>query len=119
MAFTPLVTILTDSFYAPRLLKVGVYLAVDDVYLPPVCKVVDYLELYPCSEVKEGSTYTAKKSALKKVLPGLIPMNLKSARKRLINKSAINDLSERNTSLTILRKVAEDERGWDRFDSSF
>ena len=110
---------LIDCFYATRLLKVGGYLAVDDVDLPPVRKVVDYLKLYPCYKVKEESTYTTKKSASKKVLLGLIHTIPERTRKRLINKSAMNDLSERNTSLTVLKKVAEDERGWDWFDSSF
>lgn len=39
---------LIDCFYATRLLRVGGYLVVDDMVLPAVRRVVQYLAEYPC-----------------------------------------------------------------------
>ena len=42
---------LLDCFYATRLLRVGGYLAIDDVIFKSVRRVVDFLLNYPCYEL--------------------------------------------------------------------
>lgn len=58
---------LLDCFYATRLLRVGGYLAIDDVIFPAVRRVVDFLLNYPCYELFRSLGTDLRMVVLKKI----------------------------------------------------
>jgi predicted O-methyltransferase YrrM len=58
---------LLDCFYATRLLRVGGYLAIDDVIFPAVRRVVDFVLNYPCYELFRSLGTDLRMVVLKKI----------------------------------------------------
>lgn len=90
---------LLDCFYSTRLLRVGGYLVVDDVTMPAISGVVDFLKTYPCYEQygwvgQEGVKPSWRGKIAKRFgLPN-------SERPPIVR-------------MVALRKISEDARGWD------
>jgi len=105
---------LLDCFYATRLLRVGGYLVLDDVTMPAVRKVVDYLLCYPCYEqfaVVGLSSSRRHKLRIGKIILALTPA---SKRKKIFSSRFRHQaLGERDVRMVALRKVCKDERTWD------
>ena len=93
---------LLDCFYATRLLRVGGYLAIDDVNFPSVNRVVAFLKNYPCYQ--ECGT----------VGDDLWPQTLLGRFKRIVKKTMSSDYREpQRIRMVALQKIAEDARNWD------
>jgi predicted O-methyltransferase YrrM len=93
---------LLDCFYATRLLRVGGYLAIDDVNFPSVKRVVSFLKNYPCYE-EDGS-----------MGDDIWPQTLWGRLKRFAKKSMSSEYRDPQLiRMVALKKVAEDTRSWD------
>ena len=111
---------IVDCFYATRLLRVGGYLAIDDVSFPSVKRVVTFLKNYPCY-VMHGTLGRVRAKTWKKAdrrrIMSLIPprkwaLVLHPTRYRKI-------FNERVERMVALKKVREDDRNWDWHDDRF
>ncbi len=111
---------LLDCFYATRLLRVGGYLLIDDIVIPPVRRTADYLAAYPCYRRHDAIGVTAGvswKRRLARTALGLLPS---ARRERLLHpefaRSVFND---EHLSMVAFQKTAEDQRPWDWFPVGF
>lgn len=105
---------LLDCFYATRLLRIGGYLAIDDVGWPSVSRVVSFLKTYPCFE-EYGSISDKMEKSWKKTIASTVmsPISCKHWA-QLLHPSLYRSLFEdRSIRMIALRKVAEDSRNWD------
>ncbi len=111
---------LLDCFYATRLLRVGGYLAMDDVCFPSVRRVVDFLSNYPCYEFHGSVDYEIKKS-WKKILVRMLlyPMLGKTWLRTLSPRLARRIFADQGSRLVALKKVTDDNRNWDWHDEAF
>jgi hypothetical protein len=111
---------LLDCFYATRLLRVGGYLAIDDVIFNAVRRVVDFLLNYPCYELFR-SLGSVKSRSWERVVARTL-LSLMSARKsaelfsRKIYRRIFEDTDLR---MVVLKKISEDRRSWDWHDDTF
>ena len=110
-----------DAFYATRLLRKGGFLIIDDLSMPGVRRVVDFLRCYPCySQYREildpkGTPGWKRKvlSSLMGVVPGNFWETVLSPRlKRVL-------LEKHEPRMVALRKTSEDTRPWDWHDNTF
>jgi predicted O-methyltransferase YrrM len=105
---------LIDCFYATRLLRVGGYLVIDDVVLPAVRRVVDFLSHYPCYEIARSLSATKPASWKRSLARGLlfpIPQWLLT---KFMARHVYTRITEtKATRMVALRKVSEDTRNWD------
>ena len=110
---------LVDCFYATRLLRPGGYLVVDDVSMPSIRKVLDYLLLYPCYSFA-GATTTTRPMPLKKravhSMLGILPQKF---RDKVFNRSLLHNMEGEVQSMVALRKTAPDKRSWSWFSGNF
>lgn len=105
---------LLDCFYGTRLLRVGGYLTIDDVQLPSVRGVVDYLQTYPCYEVCGAVEDDSTKSWAKSIAGTLMSIVPRATWRRLLRSSVYQRIFEPQlTRMITLRKVKEDSRSWD------
>ena len=104
-----------DCFYATRLLRVGGYLAIDDVsFFPAVRSVVDFLSNYPCYEFY-GSVSTKQRRSWKTRLirPLMSPVRRKIWAQVLSPKLYRKIFEDQSPRMVALKKVTEDKRNWD------
>lgn len=111
---------LADCFFATKLLRVGGYLAIDDVYFPSVRRVVDLFDTYPCYEHYGSVNYALSKSWKKALARRLLsPFSQRTLTRFLsmeLYKRIFEDTSMR---MVALKKVSEDKRNWDWHDDMF
>jgi predicted O-methyltransferase YrrM len=111
---------LLDCFYATRLLRVGGYLAIDDVHFPSVRRVVDFLGNYPCYELFGSVSYEIKASWKKRLIRGLVsPVRRQTWGAILSSGLHRRIFDDAYSTMVALRKVAEDSRGWDWHEDLF
>jgi predicted O-methyltransferase YrrM len=105
---------LVDCFYATRLLRTGGYLVVDDILLPPVRRVMDYLSHYPCYRIKgfvSGPENPTFKLRLVHWLGSIFPILKKTG---LLHPDLRHRLfGVRTNRMVALQKVGPDNRPWD------
>jgi predicted O-methyltransferase YrrM len=104
---------MVDCFYATRLLRVGGYLAIDDVNFPSVRRAVEFLLRYPCYELA-GSVRARRQRSRKEVLVRRW-MSPVSPRRwaRLLARPLYRKLVEDDeTSMVALKKAIQDTRDW-------
>jgi hypothetical protein len=111
---------LIDCFYATRLLRVGGYLAIDDVGFQSVRRVVNFLSNYPCYEF-HGSVSLKKK---RKVRPFLLRCLMFPVRRsfwaKVLSPSYYQWIFEnRIPDMVALKKISEDKRNWDWHNDVF
>jgi predicted O-methyltransferase YrrM len=111
---------LLDCFYATRLLRVGGYLAIDDVSWASVRRAVDFLSNYPCYELY-GSVDEKQEISYKKILMRILlsPVHCQTWRRVLSNRLYRKIFEDRRTRMVALKKVTEDNRNWDWHDEAF
>lgn len=90
---------LLDCFYATRLLRVGGYLAIDDVTLPSVEQVVSFFQAYPCYKERGWIGHDAVEPSWKGKLAARLGLR--------------NSARPRTVRMIALQKIAEDSRNWD------
>jgi predicted O-methyltransferase YrrM len=111
---------LLDCFYATRLLKIGGFLVVDDVDLPPVGRTVDYVSFYPCYKIyaKLGCPMTT--TAKRRMARAMVRLMPDRAKNRLFHPALTqNPPKTFRTRMIALEKVSKDERNWDWFPAGF
>ena len=111
---------LVDCFYATRLLRVGGYLVIDDLKIPPVRRAAEYFAAYPC--YREHAVLDAKvapswKRRAMQAMLGCLP----EARRRTWLHPSLRHrvFSEAHKLMVALKKVGEDERDWKWFPGQF
>lgn len=111
---------LMDCYYANRLLRVGGYLVVDDLWMPSVRKVVNYLMTYPCFEL-----CGAVNDPPRPVSPGRqARRRLRAALRRALGLAPPTpvykfEYERLRPTMVALKKIAEDQRPWDWYDARF
>ena len=111
---------LLDCFYATRLLRVGGYLAIDDVYFPAVRRAVDFLSNYPCYEVCGSVSYEIKRSWKKALIRGLMsPVQRETWSAMLSRQLHQRIFDDQYSTMLALRKGTEDRRNWDWHEDRF
>lgn len=111
---------LVDCFYATRLLRVGGYLVIDDVVLPAVRRVVDFLGTYPCYEVARSLSATKPISWKRFLARGILSPIPQWLLNKLMARHLYTRITEtRATRMVALKKVSEDTRNWDWHPDTF
>lgn len=119
---------LLDCFYATRLLRVGGYLMLDDIYFLSVRRVVSFISNYPCYEIV-GSLRTPKEAFFSwrswKKIVGRSVSTLMSPVPRTTWAKVLSPrlhrflFEDQITRMVALRKVSEDTRRWGWHDDAF
>ena len=111
---------LVDCFYASRLLRVGGYLVIDDVSLPSVKRVVDFLKNYPCYE-EHGSVNDKASKSFKRIAARILlsPIPQRTWAKILIPSLYRRIFKDKLTRTIALKKIQEDSRNWNWHDDAF
>jgi predicted O-methyltransferase YrrM len=109
-----------DCFYATKLLRPGGYLAIDDIQLPPVRAVLDYLWKFPCYETyafieEEKDGRPLLRAAARAALAPFPREKLNSLLSRRVLRRV---LERKQISMIVLRKKSEDER-WKNWEQWF
>jgi predicted O-methyltransferase YrrM len=111
---------LLDCFYANRLLRVGGYLAIDDVSWPSIKRAVNFLQNYPCYEIHGAVTIRKLRSWKKTALRALMfPISHEAWAKMLSNRLYWRIFSEKEYSLIALKKISKDERSFNWHNDAF
>ena len=111
---------LLDGFYATRLLRVGGYLVIDDIVIPPVRRAADYLAAYPCYRRHDAVRTTAGVSWKRRLARGVLGLLPPGRRERLLHPEfARGVFNDEHASMVTFQKVAEDRRPWDWFPAGF
>ena len=104
---------LLDCFYATRLLRVGGYLAIDDVSFPSVRRVVDFLSNYPCYEFYGSLGGKRRKSWKNVFIRSLMSPVHRRTWAEILSRSLYRRIfDDQNPSMVALKKVTEDSRDW-------
>jgi len=111
---------LLDCFYATRLLRVGGYLAIDDISFPSIRRVVDFLSNYPCYEFY-GSVSSKRTKSWKNFL---IRYPMSPVHRRtwagVLSRSLYRRIFEDQfPRMVALKKVTEDSRNWNWHNDVF
>lgn len=114
---------LVDCFYATELLRVGGYLAIDDVSFTSVRRVVELLKRYPCYR-QHGAVWqenVTTKTRAKKALARALTWPLSRRRWRTILHPTLyrRAFEDRGMDIVVLRKVDEDRRPWNWHADAF
>lgn len=111
---------LLDCFYATRLLRVGGYLAIDDVSLPSIHRVVNFLSNYPCYEFHRSVSSPRTKLWKKFLIRSLMsPVDLNIWTKLLSRSLYQRIFEDEFLKMVVLKKVTEDKRNWDWHNDAF
>ncbi|MBP0019698.1 MAG: class I SAM-dependent methyltransferase [Cyanobacteria bacterium SBLK] len=111
---------LLDCFYANRLLRVGGYLAIDDVSFSSVRRVVDFFKSYPCYEEYRSVSSTGSKPFKKLIARALISPIPQKIWAKILRWNLYHKIFEDKIIRTIvLKKIAEDNRRWDWHNDAF
>lgn len=113
---------LLDCFYATKLLRVGGYLAIDDVTFPSVRRVVDFLRNYPCYEFYGSvlGSNNISKSWKKIVMQSLMFPIHRRIWARVLSRGLYRRIFEDQVMrMVALKKVTEDSRNWTWHDEAF
>lgn len=112
---------LLDCFYATRLLRVGGYLAIDDVAFPSVKRVVDFLTTYPCYQIYKTVSQEIQPKSWKKLFARslMFPIHRRTWAKVLSTRLYKRIFEDQVTRMVALKKMTEDSRNWDWHDESF
>ncbi|MEH2419379.1 MAG: class I SAM-dependent methyltransferase [Nostoc sp.] len=111
---------LIDAFYASRLLRVGGYLVVDDISLPSVKRVVNFLKNYPCYEEYDSLDGEVSKSWKKMIARRLMsPIHQITWFQTLLPSLYRRIFDDRITRIVALQKTKEDTRSWDWHNDAF
>jgi predicted O-methyltransferase YrrM len=111
---------LLDCFYATRLLRVGGYLVIDDLDWASVSRAVAFLRCYPCYQVFDEVADVSPPSWKQTVLRVILAPVPRRVLNRLLNPALYRRLFERRSARMIaLKKISEDNRGWDWHDDRF
>lgn len=111
---------LLELFYSTRLLRVGGYLAIDDVGLSSVRRAINFLTNYPCYEIIGSVDYELKISWKKYLIRILMyPVPRKIFVDILSNSLYRRIFDDRLLRMVVLKKVAEDNRNWDWHNDAF
>ncbi len=112
---------LLDCFYATRLLRVGGYLVIDDVTIPPVRRAVEYFSAYPC--YKEHAALKTKfnpPSWKRRAMQLMLACLPKSRRSNWLHPSLNHRIfNEHLTHMVALKKIGPDGRDWKWFPAKF
>jgi predicted O-methyltransferase YrrM len=111
---------LLDCFYATRLLRVGGYLAIDDVgTFQGVRRAVDFLINYPCYQLNGSVSTPIRRSWRNRVVRTAMATVNRSTWAGILSDRfygrIFDDLVPR---MVALKKVAEDRRNWDWHDET-
>lgn len=118
---------LLDFFYLNSLLKVGGVIVIDDVSFKGIKKAVRYMLTYPCYEML-GTVSLPTPGGMKSflynrfipgffsVLSAVLPVKM---RPKIFDASVLDPVLTKklNCSMIALRKIAEDDRRWDWYES--
>ena len=111
---------LVDCFYATRLLRVGGYLAIDDVSFPSVRRVVNWLSNYPCYKLYRSVSSKKKKKLRPFLLRSLMyPIHRETWAKALSAKYYQWIFEDQVFDMVALKKVDNDSRNWDWHNDVF
>jgi predicted O-methyltransferase YrrM len=111
---------LLDCFYATRLLRVGGYLALDDVCFPSVGRAVAYLINYPCYELYGSVDHEIRKTRKRTLMRILLAPVHRTAWGRAFSKCIDRTLFEdRASRMVALKKVTDDNRNWNWHTEAF
>lgn len=105
---------LFDMIFSTKLLKVGGYLAVDDIGIPPVAKAFRYVEQFPCYETVQKVHAWPRSPWLAALarIGSMIPMS-----PNLLTRLPYKTHGFfRKPRMIVLKKVAEDQRYWRRYN---
>lgn len=118
---------LLDFFYLNRLIKVGGIIVIDDVSFPAIKKAMRYVLNYPAYEligtVKNKLHKSIKRYLYENTIPGFFTILAKifpvKMRHKLFSDNVLNPSKTKalNASMIALRKIKEDDRRWDWFES--
>jgi predicted O-methyltransferase YrrM len=105
---------LLDCFYATRLLRVGGYLAIDDVNFPSVRRAVEFLRRYPCYELA-GAVRTRGQRSRKEILVRRLmsPVSPTTWARLLTRPLYRKFFEDHEMSMVALKKATPDSRNWD------
>jgi predicted O-methyltransferase YrrM len=111
---------LLDCFYATRLLRVGGYLAIDDVAaFQAVRRAVEFLSNYPCYELHGSVSTPVPRSWKNRVVRTVMaPVNRRTWADILSARLYRRVFDDLETRMVALKKVAEDRRNWDWHDET-
>ena len=109
-----------DCFYATRLLRVGGYLAIDDVRaFQSVRRGVDFLINYPCYEVHGSVSRPLKHSWRNRVVRTIMAPLSRSTWASILSQHLYSRIfDDLETRMVALKKVTEDQRNWDWHDET-
>lgn len=111
---------LLDCVYATGLLRVGGYLAIDDVYFPSVRRVTNFLSNCPCYELCGAVSYDIEPSWKKRLIRGLMsPIRCETWADILSSRLHRRIFDDSYSTMLALKKVSEDNRNWDWHEDRF
>ena len=111
---------LLDCFYATRLLRVGGYLAIDDVSWLSVGRVVAYLSNYPCYQLYRSVETDKPRSWRRRIAKNVLAVCPRKAADAILSQNVCRRIFEnRLRRLAVLKKTSKDERGWQWHVDSF
>ncbi len=111
---------LLDCFYATRLLRVGGYLAIDDVSWPAIGRVVAFLGNYPCYQLYRSVATDKPRSWKRIVARNVLAACPRKAAAAVLSQNLYRKIFEhRMTRLVVLKKTGKDERDWQWHVDSF
>jgi len=107
---------LLDLFYANRLIRVGGYIVIDDCNWPSIAKAVSYFLMYPAYRLEKRISRTTARGRLADIVTAVIPPSIAGYifPRNIYDKHYLRALY---SSIVALKKVANDERSWDWFES--
>jgi predicted O-methyltransferase YrrM len=111
---------LIDFFYINRMLEPGGVIAIDDVQMPAISKMIRYLYNYPCYRYigsVENKEITSKRKVFDnaaKVFAGLKYITGQKVAAELFNPKLLRSDKELklNSSMIAFKKISADERDW-------
>jgi predicted O-methyltransferase YrrM len=111
---------LLDCFYATRLLRVGGYLAIDDVgAFQAVRRAVDFLINYPCYELHGSVSTPIRRSWRNRVVRAVMAPVAHSTWAGLLSGPVYRRIfDDFETRMIALKKVTEDRRTWNWHDET-
>jgi predicted O-methyltransferase YrrM len=111
---------LLDCFYATRLLRIGGYLAIDDVDMPSVHRVIRYYRNYPCYELVGRVRRVVRPALRRRLLLAFMQKISRPTWEKILPAKLCRRLHHDGvTRMLALKKVAADVRDWDWHNDDF